>query len=296
MPAGSRTRTSLALATVALLGLAACGGDDDDADTSDGAVEVQSTGDESGRIQLPGTAEVGQTGSASVMVDLSLKLSGAGVDQEVPVTLRIDYDSEVVEADDDGYTTESEITGSEVLAAPDGADADDLGIEDLVGVKFREGFTADGTGGDLELVNDDELTDAQRSAFDDFSGDLETTSFDYPNEPVGVGATWTSVTGVESEGFDVDVTYHYELTAIDGDEYAIDISYDEDIDQHVDADGVDADVKGTLNGGGTSTGSVSNPLATAASITQDFDVSFDSDDQSMTMVMKVAVQVAPQAS
>jgi len=85
-------------------------------------------------------------------------------------------------------------------------------------------------------------------------------------------------------------------SSIDGDEYAIDISYDEDIDQHVDADGVDADVTGTLVGGGTSTGSVSNPLATAASITQDFDVDFDSDDQSMTMVMKVAVQVAPQVS
>ena len=30
------------------------------------------------------------------------------------------------------------------------ADADDLGIEDLVGVTFREAFTADGTGGDLD--------------------------------------------------------------------------------------------------------------------------------------------------
>jgi hypothetical protein len=30
------------------------------------------------------------------------------------------------------------------------ADADDLGIDDRVGVTFREAFTADGTGGDLD--------------------------------------------------------------------------------------------------------------------------------------------------
>lgn len=296
MRATSRTRTSLALAATALIGLAACGGDDDDGDAKEGPVELQSAGAEAGRIELPGSAEVGQTGSASVLVDLTLAISGAGIDQEVPVGIRFDYDSEIVEADADGYVAESVVTGSDVIEAPKGTDPDELGIEDLVGVRFRQAFGADGTGGDLELVNDAELSDDQRAAFDDFGGDLESTSFEYPAEPVGVGATWTSVKEVASEGFDVEVTYHYELTAIDGDEYAIDISYDEDIDQHVDADGVDADVTGTLVGGGTSTGSVSNPLATAASITQDFDVDFDSDDQSMTMVMKVAVQVAPQVS
>ena len=55
MRAPSRARTTLVLATTAVIGLAACGGDDD-AETTNGPVEIESAGDESGRIQLPGTA------------------------------------------------------------------------------------------------------------------------------------------------------------------------------------------------------------------------------------------------
>jgi len=101
-----RARTALVLATTALIGLAACGGDDE-ATTSDGPVEVQSAGDESGRIQLPGSAEVGQAGSTSVMVDLSVKISGRGIDQEVPVTQDFDVD---VEGDDQSMTMEMAVT------------------------------------------------------------------------------------------------------------------------------------------------------------------------------------------
>ena len=196
------------------VGLAACGGGGDSggADATGRPVEVQSAGAESGRIQLPGTAGVGQTGSASVLVDISLQVSGIGMDEALPVSLRIDYDSEIVEADDEGYVSESVVTASEVLEAPDGADQDDLGIEDLVGVQVPGGVRPRrDRRGTSSCFDEDDLTDARHAAFDDFGGDLETTWFDYPSEPVGEGATWTAVTEIESEGLEVAVTYHYEL-------------------------------------------------------------------------------------
>ena len=59
MRAISHSRTSLVLATTALIALAACG-EGDDADTTDGPVELQSAGDEAERIQLPGSAGAGR--------------------------------------------------------------------------------------------------------------------------------------------------------------------------------------------------------------------------------------------
>jgi len=284
----------LALGSLTFAG-AACGGDDDDdADVTAGPVEVQDAGAEGGRAQLPGAAAVGQTGSSSATVGIVLSVDGSGVDQDVPVTLRLDYDAEVVEADAGGYTVENTFTGAEVLDGPDGADLS--AVEDLVGVRYRETFNPDGTSGDNELVDEGSLTDAQREAYEQFGSQVETASFDYPDEPVGVGATWTSVSTIAQQGFDLAVTYHYELTALEGDDYTIEISYDEDIDDTVTSDGVEADVTGTLQGGGTTVGRVGEPLAVDTSIEQHLDMDVDADGESISMTMDVTVAVAPSAS
>jgi hypothetical protein len=154
----------------------------------------------------------------------------------------------------------------------------------------------DGTSDDTELVDEGSLTDAQREAYEQFGSQVESTAFDYPDEPIGVGATWTSVSTVQQQGFDLAVTYHYELTALEGDAYTIEISYDEDIDDTVSSDGVQADVTGTLRGGGTTAGTIGNPLAVETSIEQNLEMDVEADGDSLAMSMDVTVAVAPVAS
>jgi len=291
----SRFRTfrapALALTFGALsLSLASCG-DDEGAEVTPGPVAVEDAGAEDGRVELPGSAEVGQTGSSAATIDMRLGIEGGGGAEEVPVSVRLDYDAEVVEADTAGYVVENTFTGAEVLDAPAGADFSVL--EDLVGVRYRELFNPDGTSDDTELVDEDQLTSAQREAYEQFGSQVESTAFDFPDEPVGVGARWTSVSTVEQQGFDLTVTYHYELTALEGDRYTVEISYDEDIDDTFSVEGQDADVTGSLEGGGTTTGIVGNPLAFETSLEQDLEMDIEADGQSLSMTMSVAVTVEP---
>jgi hypothetical protein len=283
-------RAPLAVLAAGSLAFAACGGDDD-ADVTAGPAEVSDAGATEGRIQLPGTTEVGHTASASAQVDILLAIDGSGVNEEIPVSLRLDYDAEVVEADAEGYVVENEFTAAEVLDAPDGADLSS--VEDLVGVRYRETFNADGTSDETELVDEENLTAAQQDAYEEFGSQVESTAFDYPDEPVGLGATWSAVTTIEQQGFDLAVTYHYELTALDGDDYTITISYDEEIDDSVSVDGTDADLRGRLSGGGEASGTVGNPLAQAVTIGQDLDMDIDADGQSVSMALQVTVGVTP---
>jgi hypothetical protein len=284
----TRTPARRALAALtaltALTALAACGGDDD-VEVRDGGVTLDDAGAEAGRVQLPGPAVVGASGSASAAVAIAVSVDG----QEIPVELRLDFDGEVVEADDTGYTLETTFTGGEVIDAPAGAEADLATVTDIVGVTYRQRYDADGSAQDAVLVDPDALTAAQRSAYDEFGSQLDSAAFDFPDEPVGEGATWRSVSEVSSQGLEVAVTYQYELQALSGDEYTIAISYDEDIDTEVQG----ADVTGSLRGGGTTTATIGNPMSQATSMEQDFDVSFDQDGSTTDLTMRIGIDVTP---
>lgn len=291
----SRTLTRRAPVAALALGslvMAACGGgDDDDTTVTAGGIEVTSFGSETGRIQLPGTAEVGQTGSSSVSVSTSVDLSGP-VDQSVSVAVRLELATEVVSADADGYVVEAEYTGGETLDAPPEADLD--AISNIVGVRYRQSFAADGTGGEPELIDEGSLTDAQRTAFEEFGAEAQATSFAFPAELLGEGATWTATSTIESQGLEIDVPYEYELTSVDGDNYEIDVTYDTDVDEQMSLDGVgDVDATGSVTGGGTLRGSVTNPLLQASTIDQEMDLDLDADGEVLSMVVNIAIEAAP---
>ncbi len=253
-----------------------------------GSVELLDAGVEDGRIQLPGIAEVGQTGSGSATINVDLSVSGSGIAQDVSLGLILGYDANVVEADERGYTAETEITETDVSEAPEGADLSTL--ESLVGVRYRQTFAADGEAGALELANADELTPEQTEAFEQFGSGLSSAAaLAYPAEPIGIGARWTSTAVVESEGFEAEVDYNYELVEVDGTSYLIDLTYDEDIDQEVDQGGTALQAKGNVNGSGSVRGSVDNPLQTTTEITQDFALDFEGDGETLQMEMNVEV-------
>jgi Family of unknown function (DUF6263) len=252
-------------------------------------VEVLDPGSESGRIELPGTAEVGQSGTGSATISIDLAMEGPGVSQEVPLSLRIDTDAEVVDVTDSGYVAGTTIRKAKLLDAP--ADLDPASIEAIAGVTYRQEFAADGTPGEIEVTNADELSNQQLQAFDEFASQLNTAALAYPPEPVGVGARWKSTQPVQGEGFDVDITYEYELTAIEGDTYTVEIHYDQDIDDDIQQGGQSAHLAGTVTGGGTTSGSVANPLLVNTSIDQNFDVDIESDGDQIAMTMDVSVEL-----
>lgn len=280
----------LAAAAVVLAAVTACGDDDSSPDVSTGPAEIDQLGAEEPRVQLPGTGALGQTGSGAANIRLDLVVEGGGVSESVPVEIEIGYDAVIVDATEESYVAETTITGSEMADVPAGADTGDL--EGLVGVTYRQEFAADGTAGQFELVNADDITSAQQTAFDELGASLGAATVAYPSEPIGVGARWSSVATIESEGFETDVTYRYELTELDGDDYVVTIDYDEDIDESIDVDGQSADVSGTISGGGTATGNVTSPLAAQVLVDQQTALAFDADGATYSMTMDLVVETS----
>jgi hypothetical protein len=257
--------------------------------TPSGRVEVLDTGAEGRRIRLPGTAEVGQSAASAVTIDVNLAMEGPGVSEEVPVSMRIDTEAEIVEVTDSGYVAETTITNAELIAGPRGLDP--ATFEQIAGITFRQRIRPDGTTGEVELVDADQLTNAQRQAFDQFIAQLKSASVAYPSEPVGVGARWQATQAVESQGFPFTITYVYELTSIEGDSYTMDVTYDQDIDDEFEQAGQTARMSGTVTGNGTTAGSIANPLLVNTAVTQDFDVDIESGGEQVEMTMDVRVDL-----
>lgn len=256
---------------------------------SGGRVELLDSGAEGQRIRLPGTAEVGQSAAASVMIDVDLAMEGPEGSEEVPFSMRIDTEAEIVEVTDAGYVTETMIANAELREGPRGLDP--AAFEQIEGVSFRQQIRPDGTTGEAELVDADQPRDAQREAFDQFIGQLKSASVAYPAEPVGVGARWRATQAVESQGFEFEITYGYELTSIEGDSYTIDVTYDEEIDDEFEQSGQTGRMSGTITGDGTTSGSIANPLLVNTSARQDFDVDIEADGEQLEMTMDVRVDL-----
>ena len=276
-----------ALILVSTAGVVAC--DSDDGGVTTGEVQLESAGAERGRVQLPGPAEVGSQGAASADVDMTVTVDG----REAPIHLRLDYEGAVVAADADGFTMESTFTDAAVLDAPEGADSDELdSVSDIVGVTYRQRFDTDGGAGEAELVDGDQVTSAQRAAYESFGKELDSAAFSYPQEPVGEGAKWSSVATLRSQGLEVEVTYHYELTELDGKDYTVEIAYDQDIDTTLEG----ADVTGTITGGGTSGATIGDPMSQRTSLRQDLVMTVADGSDHAEMTMGIVIGIIPQAA
>jgi hypothetical protein len=88
-----------------------------------------------------------------------------------------------------------------------------------------------------------------------------------------------------------DVTYDYELASIEGDSYRIDVTYDQDLDEEISQGRQTGRMRGTVAGGGRSSGSLSNPLLVNTSMRQEFDVEIEAGGQELEMTMDVRVDL-----
>lgn len=252
-------------------------------------VELLDAGEEGQRVRLPGTAEVGQSAATAVMIEVDLEMEGPGVSEQVPFSMRIETAAEIVEVTDSGYVAETTITNAELNEGPRGVDA--ASFEQIEGITYRQETSADGSTGDPELVEADQLTAAQRQAFNQFIGQLKTASVAYPSERVGVGARWRSTQPVDSQGFSFAIEYEYELTSIEGDSYTMDVTYDQEIDEEINQGGQTGRMSGRVTGSGGTTGSLTNPLLLDSSVRQDFDVDIESSGQQLAMTMDIHVDL-----
>ncbi len=208
--------------------------------------------------------------------------------EDVTIGIVLGYDAEIVEADDAGYVSETTITDAELVEAPEGVDLSTF--EAIIGVQYRQTFGADGTAGEIELVNEDELTAEQITAFEQFGSSINSAAaLAFPAEPVGEGAQWISTTAIASQGIEVEVDYEYELLEVDGSNYVLDITYDEDLDTEIEQGGQTGQLTGTVDGTGSVQGSADNPLLTTTELTQGFDFTVEADGQTIDVQMNIEV-------
>jgi Family of unknown function (DUF6263) len=287
---GATTSVSSAATTTASTTPSTGGTTSGTSTTAGPSVELVDAGAEGDRIRLPGTPEVGQSAASSVTMDINLAMEGPGVSEEVPFVMRIDTEPEIVEVTDSGYVVETTITRAELTEGPPDLDAASFG--QIEGVTYRQERSADGGTGEAELVDADQATDVQRQAFNQFIGQLKATpSIAYPSEPVGVGARWRATQPVQNQGLAFEITYEYELTSMEGDSYRIDVTYDQPIDEEISQGGQTGRMRGTVSGGGRSSGSVTNPLLVTTQMRQDFDVDIEAGGQQLAMTMDVRVDL-----
>jgi hypothetical protein len=272
----------------------ACGSDDDQTTTTVDGITVEDAGATEGRVRL-GVAHPGDTASTSTRFTVGVSIALPGEDaQTVELTMRVDATSTVTDvADDGGYTTHQTLDRIAVEDAPEGVDLDELETQyaALQGATLEQTYDANGVAGEAHLVDAESLPEDARTAAADIEESASTAAIYFPAEEVGVGAAWTATQTTSKQGFDITVTYRYQLTALDGDRYEVAISYDDDVDQQVDRDGSTFDVTGSISGGGTASGSVANPLDVATTVDQTLQLDLESDGDTANMEATYHVEV-----
>jgi hypothetical protein len=253
-----RLAMAMALALTAFA-LAPCTGSvaasgDDGADAV-----VESAGDPASAIDLPPAAAAGQTATGVTMIQIGIAAGASEIELGVELHTTTAVDDVGV---DGSYVTTS--TYDDIVVTTGGATANAAAFDVLRGVEFRRAIGASGRLVSVQPVDQDGLTDEQRSAFASVVGNLQGADTVYPDEPVGVGARWSVEQPVSGDSFPVTAAYQYELTAIENGRYTIAVSYSTTVDTVV--DGVAA--AGTVSGRGSIDGSVDLPLDVSYTIGQ----------------------------
>jgi Family of unknown function (DUF6263) len=240
------------------------------------------------QITFPVEYTVGQAATTEGTFGVSLSLDGFGVSETYALTFDMRLVETVEEVDEDGgaviHTTIEDVN---VVDAPD--ELDTSTYEDLAGIVVAEHRDAQGHTDSSEILNEDELSEEQRIAADEFLSGFDAAQVDYPDGPVGVGAEWTSEQTVQSGGVELPATYEYRLAELTEETYTIEMTVDSDIDEEVDG----AEVDGRFTGQGTFTGDRDNPLALSMTFRLDGVADVEADGDSASMEISFDIELAP---
>jgi hypothetical protein len=211
-------------------------------------------------VKLPAPAAVGQ--QATVTTQIVNTTAAGEFEVEVSMTTAVT----AVNPADGSYTTRSTIGTLDVLV---GAELAGPGVNALPTRSFEQSFTATGAAVPeaSTLIDSAAMSVEQQQSGRALVDAVSMISVGFPAEPISVGTMWTSAGTVGSNGLLIPVTYQCRLTALDASTYTMEVSYTETFSQPSDAGAIEA----TIAGWGTIVGSVSNPLAVSATLSQTID-------------------------
>ena len=230
-------------------------------------------------VTIPPPYAVGQAATSSTSFTVDVDIDG----EQQSTTLQLDLGLSVAELTaDGGAVVNSTINGLH-------SDAGSLGtVDDVVGVTIAQTVSASGQTLSSELVDDGQLTAAQREGAATVMESVNSTTFAFPETPIAVGATWETQQSVDASGIAIPATYHFRLRSVDAEHYTVDVTFDAAIDTDVGG----AHVSGTIDGKGTIEGSVDNPLLVDYRMQEVADLSSD-DGTSLHMQIVIAATATP---
>lgn len=281
-------KRSLAAATVVVACLpllAACGDDGPEAGDKP-VIEVTEQGAEP-RASFAYDLEVGHTETTTMTLDQSID-AGQVVDSPA---LELVLTTEVTEATDDEITAVSTYTGARVVDDNDPSAAQvEAAIEPMVGYKTTTTFTRFGELVDSESEIPDGVTGQVREMLEQLGNQAESLTVAFPDDDLGVGATWTATSALELSGIEVEQTASYELVSLDGEEYEISVELTQDY-RSGEAEGFEV-----TGGDGRTTGTIRGTIGTVfpASSTSEGSTSVDveSGGQSQTVTTDTELTVS----
>lgn len=256
-----------AAALAATLGLAACGDEpeslvlvgvdvDPAADTSANDGVLLLNAGSSNRLILPVAYEVGDTATTAITIDFGIEVDElserGGIVLEMTQT--------VTEVHDERATVEIVVDDARTTGNVAGDPEIERQLDELIGVPLVSDVSAGGTlAGEIRRVDGGEVPEF----FAEQMAQVE-TAVDFPTEPVGVGAVWTSTSTIESNGITVEADTRYDLIAVTADEYVVEITQLIPVDERVDGQRIE----GLIDATGRMTIDRDNPLDTDLSYDQ----------------------------
>jgi len=260
---------------VLALGLVACGSDDTD-DTSSDAPEASDTSTSASEDPSTGSEEPDDSGTGSGDIELLDAGSGdmqvleldleEGQRETTTITTRlgggqasgatppivVTTESEVTSADDDGYEVTQEFT--DIRAQGTGA-AGSKAFAGLEGLQVELDLTRQGEVTDTEVDVPDSAPQQFQQLGDQLAQSVTSSAVPFPSEEVGEGARWRATNEIDSSGVTVTQVSTFTLTALDGDDYTVDLEIEQDLGG-----------SGSGTGSGTSEGSLTQLVPTTSQI------------------------------
>ncbi|CAN5478197.1 hypothetical protein BH18ACT3_BH18ACT3_29290 [soil metagenome] len=237
------------------------------------------TGGSQEKIELPPEYVVGQRATMDMDMNVDLAADFDGQSEDVGVGLTMTLTSEVTEATEAGSTVEMTVDAIDGRIFGRGEDEILAEMEPLIGkalvVEYDENGNVeyDENGNQVGTTTLKDGSDLPESLADSFE---TATATAFPNEAIGIGSRWSSVTTSNSVGFELEITTVYELTDITEDELIIAVTQDLPVDEEVDG----SQLSGTLKGSGELRLARDNPLVLDMQYDQQADFSFDQDGNS----------------
>jgi hypothetical protein len=228
-------------------------------------VELSDAGSEP-RRSLQIEVEEGQVEATSMTMRQTQTFGGGPPTEVPPITLS--YTTEVLDAGADQVDTEIVYTGASVKkqgADPAMVSQLESALDPIVGLTMHSAFTTQGANIETTMNLPDDLPPMMDSIFRQFADQASSLMVPWPEEPLGVGASWTATSSLEFNGIEIQQVAAYSLDGLEGDDYRVSVDLEQTYEPGP-AEGFDLE-SGAGEGHGTIQGSTRYLVPRKSSVT-----------------------------